>query len=175
MRRRARGYDAEAPIKISSRIDVPRPFSEIKPGRQLVGGEAQQLARVRVGVRDDAVAADLHDDGPHEVDQRVVAFGQLDDHVLEDRAVHRIEPLADELVRCELLLQDGNHRYEALNRAGEDKAWILIWFTSEADRRAAFPGWQHDYNHHRPHTATGKISKLNLRRRLAERNYALPG
>jgi hypothetical protein len=32
-----------------------------------------------------------------------------------------------------LLLQDGNHRYEALARAGEDTAWVVIWFdTPEA-------------------------------------------
>ena len=45
-------------------------------------------------------------------------------------------PLLAEYQDGELLLQDGNHRYEALKRAGEDKAWILIWFTSEADRDA---------------------------------------
>ena len=36
-------------------------------------------------------------------------------------------------------------------------------FTSEADRRAAFPGWLHAYNHHRPHTGIGghpPISRL---------------
>ena len=28
-------------------------------------------------------------------------------------------------------------------------------YTSEAERRAALPGWLHEYNHHRPHTACG--------------------
>lgn len=32
-----------------------------------------------------------------------------------------------------LLLQDGNHRYEALVRAGEPRAWVLVWFDVEAD------------------------------------------
>src|SRR5690606_6680467 len=35
-----RDWATDAPIRLSSRIDVPRPFSEIKPGRQLVGGVA---------------------------------------------------------------------------------------------------------------------------------------
>ena len=33
-----------------------------------------------------------------------------------------------------LLLQDGNHRYEALVRAGETKVWTLIWFDDPDDR-----------------------------------------
>jgi transposase InsO family protein len=28
-------------------------------------------------------------------------------------------------------------------------------YTSESQRRKALPGWIHEYNHHRPHTATG--------------------
>lgn len=28
----------------------------------------------------------------------------------------------------QLLLQDGNHRYEALVRTGEQDAWVLVWF-----------------------------------------------
>jgi hypothetical protein len=43
-------------------------------------------------------------------------------------------PLLAEYRDGDLLLQDGNHRYDALQRAGEDEAWILIWFTSEQDR-----------------------------------------
>ncbi len=34
----------------------------------------------------------------------------------------------------ELLLQDGNHRYEALVRAGEREAWALVWFDDPAAR-----------------------------------------
>jgi transposase InsO family protein len=36
-------------------------------------------------------------------------------------------------------------------------------FSSEAARRKALPAWLHEYNHHRPHTATGRrppISRL---------------
>ncbi|MBB6380644.1 transposase InsO family protein [Pseudonocardia eucalypti] len=29
-------------------------------------------------------------------------------------------------------------------------------YTSESQRRKALPGWIHEYNHHRPHTATGR-------------------
>jgi len=37
-------------------------------------------------------------------------------------------------------------------------------YNSESARRAALPAWIHFYNHHRPHTATGKappISRLD--------------
>jgi hypothetical protein len=37
-------------------------------------------------------------------------------------------PLLAEHRDGRLLLQDGNHRYEALVRAGETHAWTLIWF-----------------------------------------------
>jgi hypothetical protein len=33
-----------------------------------------------------------------------------------------------------LLLQDGNHRYEALARAGESRAWVIVWFDDPAAR-----------------------------------------
>ena len=33
-----------------------------------------------------------------------------------------------------LLLQDGNHRYEALVREGEPKAWVVVWFDDPAAR-----------------------------------------
>jgi hypothetical protein len=34
-----------------------------------------------------------------------------------------------------LLLQDGNHRYEALVREGEPEAWVLVWFDDEDEHR----------------------------------------
>lgn len=37
-------------------------------------------------------------------------------------------PLLAEFQGGRLLLQDGNHRYEALVRAGEPEAWVLVWF-----------------------------------------------
>jgi DMSO/TMAO reductase YedYZ molybdopterin-dependent catalytic subunit len=36
----SRGYDAQAPIKTSSRIDVPRSFAHVRPGRTPVAGVA---------------------------------------------------------------------------------------------------------------------------------------
>jgi hypothetical protein len=32
-----------------------------------------------------------------------------------------------------LVLQDGNHRYEALVRAGDSEAWVLVWFDDERE------------------------------------------
>jgi hypothetical protein len=43
-------------------------------------------------------------------------------------------PLLAEWRDGRLLLQDGNHRYEALARAGETEAWTLVYFPSLADR-----------------------------------------
>jgi len=43
-------------------------------------------------------------------------------------------PLLAEYQDGRLLLQDGNHRYEALVRAGEAQAWVLIWFDDPAER-----------------------------------------
>jgi hypothetical protein len=42
-------------------------------------------------------------------------------------------PLLAEFQDGRLLLQDGNHRYEAMVRAGEPEAWVLIWFDTESD------------------------------------------
>jgi hypothetical protein len=33
-----------------------------------------------------------------------------------------------------LWLEDGNHRYEALARAGATRAWVIVWFDAPADR-----------------------------------------
>jgi hypothetical protein len=44
-------------------------------------------------------------------------------------------PLLAQFDRGQLLLQDGNHRYEALMRAGATHAWVLLWFDDEADHR----------------------------------------
>jgi DMSO/TMAO reductase YedYZ molybdopterin-dependent catalytic subunit len=45
-----RGYAAEAPIKTSSRIDVPRSFARVKPGRTQVAGVAWSQDRGIAGV-----------------------------------------------------------------------------------------------------------------------------
>lgn len=36
-------------------------------------------------------------------------------------------PLLVEARGDQLLVQDGNHRYEALQRAGEATAWVIVW------------------------------------------------
>jgi hypothetical protein len=43
-------------------------------------------------------------------------------------------PLLAQFHEDQLLLQDGNHRYEALVRAGTATAWVLVWFDDRADR-----------------------------------------
>ncbi|MGZ8765631.1 MAG: hypothetical protein ACXW2C_08070 [Acidimicrobiia bacterium] len=45
-------------------------------------------------------------------------------------------PLLAEHQNGRLLLQDGNHRYEALVRAGAKHAWVLVYFDDAADRDA---------------------------------------
>jgi len=43
-------------------------------------------------------------------------------------------PLLAEYQDGRLLLQDGNHRYEALQREGAPDAWVLIYFDDESER-----------------------------------------
>jgi len=43
-------------------------------------------------------------------------------------------PLLAEYQDGRLLLQDGNHRYEALQREGAPDAWVLVFFDDPADR-----------------------------------------
>jgi hypothetical protein len=45
-------------------------------------------------------------------------------------------PLLAEYQDGRLLLQDGNHRYEALVRAEEAATWVLVFFDDEADYEA---------------------------------------
>jgi transposase InsO family protein len=33
-------------------------------------------------------------------------------------------------------------------------------YKSETARRRALPGWLHEYNHHRPHSAIGKVAPI---------------
>ncbi len=42
-------------------------------------------------------------------------------------------PLLAQFRDGRLLLQDGNHRYEALVRAGARDAWVLVWFDDRGD------------------------------------------
>jgi ParB-like nuclease domain len=43
-------------------------------------------------------------------------------------------PLLAEYQDGRLLLQDGNHRYEALVRAREREAWVLVYFDDPVER-----------------------------------------
>jgi hypothetical protein len=43
-------------------------------------------------------------------------------------------PLLIEYQDGRLLLQDGNHRRETLERAGVTHCWVIIWFDDPADR-----------------------------------------
>jgi putative hydrolase of the HAD superfamily len=45
-------------------------------------------------------------------------------------------PLIAQFDRGRLLLQDGNHRYEAMVRSGEPDAWVIVWFDDPGDRDA---------------------------------------
>lgn len=45
-------------------------------------------------------------------------------------------PLLAEFQDGRLLLQDGNHRYEALVRAGAPSAWVLVYFDDPIERDA---------------------------------------
>jgi len=45
-------------------------------------------------------------------------------------------PLLAEYQDGRLLLQDGNHRYEALAREREREAWVLVFFNDPAERDA---------------------------------------
>jgi FMN phosphatase YigB (HAD superfamily) len=61
------------------------------------------------------------------------------EHDVDDMASHLDDgweppPLIAQFDRGRLLLQDGNHRYEALVRSGEREAWVIVWFDDRAER-----------------------------------------
>ncbi len=57
---------------------------------------------------------------------------------MEESLEHGWEPppLLAEYRDGRLLLQDGNHRYEALVRADAERAWVLVFFADAAERDA---------------------------------------
>jgi hypothetical protein len=59
---------------------------------------------------------------------------EADVGTLEDRVEDgwHPPPLLAEYRDGEFLIQDGNHRYEALLRAGESHAWVIVWFDDPA-------------------------------------------
>ena len=53
-----------------------------------------------------------------------------------------------------------NGKIERFHRTLADGWAFAHHYPNEATRRAALPGWLHNYNHHRPHTAIGKVPPL---------------
>ncbi|NUL49531.1 IS481 family transposase, partial [Cellulosimicrobium funkei] len=54
-----------------------------------------------------------------------------------------------------------NGKIERFHRTLNDGWAYAQFYGSEAARRAALPGWIHQYNHHRPHTAIGNQSPIS--------------
>ena len=57
-----------------------------------------------------------------------------------------------------MCIRDSVGRLDELDRELRDAASMSAGKAEEAEsaRRKALPGWLHEYNHHRPHTATGR-------------------
>lgn len=53
-----------------------------------------------------------------------------------------------------------NGKIERFHRTMADGWAFSKHYTSESARRAALPAWLHHYNHHRPHTAIGKVPPI---------------
>ncbi len=54
-----------------------------------------------------------------------------------------------------------NAKIERFHRTMADGWAFKRMFTSESHRRKALPGWLHEYNHHRPHTAIGRNTPIS--------------
>lgn len=54
-----------------------------------------------------------------------------------------------------------NGKIERFHRTLADGWAFSKHYNSESARRAAPPAWLHFYNHHRPHTAIGKVPSIN--------------
>jgi transposase InsO family protein len=61
-----------------------------------------------------------------------------------------------------------NGKVERLNRTLLEEWAYKRLYTSEKARRAALPGWLHQYNHHRPHTALGNLPPITRCTNVAE-------
>jgi transposase InsO family protein len=53
-----------------------------------------------------------------------------------------------------------NGKVERFHRTLNQEWAYKKFYSSESARRAAYPAWLHDYNHHRPHTATGRSAPI---------------
>jgi len=60
-----------------------------------------------------------------------------------------------------------NGKIERFHRTLADGWAFKRFYPSEADRLAALPGWVHQYNHHRPHSAIGKVAPITRLDNLA--------
>ena len=60
-----------------------------------------------------------------------------------------------------------NGKIERLHRTLAEGWAYKKLYTSEDVRRAALPGWLHQYNHHRPHSAIGKVAPITRLDNLA--------
>ena len=54
-----------------------------------------------------------------------------------------------------------NGKIERFHRTMADGWAYVKHYNSESARRAALPAWLHFYNHHRPHTAIGKLPPIS--------------
>ena len=60
-----------------------------------------------------------------------------------------------------------NSKIELFHRTLADGWAFKRFYASESARRNALPGWIHEYNHHRPHTAIGKVPPITRLTNLA--------
>jgi transposase InsO family protein len=60
-----------------------------------------------------------------------------------------------------------NGKTERFHRTLADGSAFAKFYSSEKARRAALPAFLHDYNHHRPHTAIGKLAPITRLNNLA--------
>ena len=60
-----------------------------------------------------------------------------------------------------------NGKIERFHRTLADGWAFKRFYASERQRRAAMPAWIHQYNHHRPHTAIGKVPPISRLTNLA--------
>lgn len=55
-----------------------------------------------------------------------------------------------------------NGKIEQFDRTLADWWAFAHHYTGESQRRDALPGWLHEYNHHRPHTAIGRRPPISM-------------
>jgi transposase InsO family protein len=60
-----------------------------------------------------------------------------------------------------------NGKIERFHRTLADGWAFRKFYASETDRLAALPSWLHQYNHHRPHSAIGKVAPITRLDNLA--------